>query len=352
MIAHAEGPIPGGQTLTGTLTDTSDIDYYVFYVNGPQTVTVQAFDTTNDPGVICAAGGVFDGDGNPINATTFSTPAGVNRYFVQIAGRSQASCKLPTNYTLRVDPGNAVTTGPALDRATTQTDEPNDSAALSSGPLAAGVAYVGAHDRSDDQDWLTFTTPVGQQQLALTVTAPGPNRNFDGCAATAAVYSSTDPRDLIGTAVGDWTRFGRLALTLNGGTRYYVKMGVENSGCLGQRWQVRFDLTPVTAPPPPPPPPGSTAATRYATTVSLRRRGTSYRGKLGSSRKGCTVGRRVVLRRVGQGTRSYGSATTRGDGTYTIRRRSRVRARVYVVAAERSRSGVLCRSGRSSRING
>ncbi len=40
MIAHAEGPIPGGQTLTGTLTDTSDIDYYVFYANGQQTVTV------------------------------------------------------------------------------------------------------------------------------------------------------------------------------------------------------------------------------------------------------------------------------------------------------------------------
>ncbi len=248
-----------------------------------------------------------------------------------------------------------MTSGPTLDRTVTETDEPNDSPVQAIGPLRTGVAYVGTHNRSDDEDWLAFTAPAGQQRLELTVTSPGPNRNFDGCGATAGLYSSTNTRDLVASAVGDWTRFGRLRLTLNGGQSYYLKLGMENSACLGQRWFVRIDsLTPVVTPPPPPPPPppAITPATRYVTTVSLRRRGTSYRGRLSSDRKGCKVGRRVVLRRVGKGARSYGSAQTRGDGTFVINRSERLRARVYAVASERSGSGVLCRSGRSPSING
>jgi len=58
----------------------------------------------------------------------------------------------------------------------------------------------------------------------------------------------------------------------------------------------------------------------------------------------------VVLKKRGSSKR-FGTAVTRKNGTYTITRRSRARARVYVVVPARGKS-VRCRQATSRRIAG
>lgn len=94
--------------------------------------------------------------------------------------------------------------------------------------------------------------------------------------------------------------------------------------------------------------------TRVSGTATLKRRGrgaVQYSGKL-STLTACRRNRRVVLRRVGSGTRSFGSTQTRADGTFTIRRSRRLRGRVYVVISARTQGSTICSVARSRRIGG
>ncbi len=104
----------------------------------------------------------------------------------------------------------------------------------------------------------------------------------------------------------------------------------------------------------PTPTPGPKARTKVKTSFrSLRRRGrATYSGRVGASAKTCRYKRRVILRRVGRGTRRYGQALTRSDGTFKIRRSRRLSGRVYAVVTEKTTSTTLCRSARSKRIRG
>ena len=109
-------------------------------------------------------------------------------------------------------------------------------------------------------------------------------------------------------------------------------------------------LRPVAANSPPEPP--VIVQSKYPSSVSLRRSGARYSGRVNSSLSNCKANRRVVLRRAGSGTKSFGSTRTRANGTFTIKRRSRLRGRIYVVVAGRSSAETLCRSANSRRIRG
>ena len=86
--------------------------------------------------------------------------------------------------------------------------------------------------------------------------------------------------------------------------------------------------------------------------MTLKRRGSTYSGRVSSPQAGCVAKRRVVLRVVGKGTRAYGSATVGSRGTFTIRRSKRLRGRVYVALAATKTSTLICEKAASKRIRG
>lgn len=354
VISQAEGPVAGGAPVTGTLSTPDDVDYYVFYGASQQQIHLTSDDLTNDPGASCLSAGLEDTNGRGL-ASNYTTPPGTNRFFVHIEYRNGFGCKNPESYRFEIDPGSGVTTGAPLDRVLTQTGEPNETPGQASGPLRANVNYVGAHETTNDEDWFYFFVPAGTHQLDLSTTAPA--RNSYSCDATVALFGSPSSSGSIGSATADWATFSHVTQTLTGPSRHYIRAGVEDTDCLGARWQFRIE-TPgaVTAanpiPPPPPAPPPVVTPIRYATAVTLRRRKARYSGRVSTAAE-CRVGRRVVLRRAGSGLRSFGVGVTRSNGTFTIRRSRRLRGRVHaVVVAARAAPTVLCSSGRSRRIRG
>ena len=58
----------------------------------------------------------------------------------------------------------------------------------------------------------------------------------------------------------------------------------------------------------------------------------------------------MVLKKRGS-SRRFGTAITNSKGTYSIKRRTRARGKVYVVVLARGKS-VRCLQGKSRRING
>jgi hypothetical protein len=116
--------------------------------------------------------------------------------------------------------------------------------------------------------------------------------------------------------------------------------------------------TPGTTPPPPPgaetPPGGSPPETgtraRYATRVTLRRRGARLAGRVGSPHRDCRAGRRITLRRGG---RKVGTARSRRDGTFRLARTSKTRGRkIRAVVVRRELAAAICATGRSRVLRG
>jgi hypothetical protein len=93
------------------------------------------------------------------------------------------------------------------------------------------------------------------------------------------------------------------------------------------------------------PPAAVPAARKYATKVTIHRRGRLYRGTVSSRRDACRRGRRVLLKRQG---RRFGAAVSGRTGGYRITRQRRLRGRVYVTVTARG----VCRSGRSRTTRG
>jgi len=109
----------------------------------------------------------------------------------------------------------------------------------------------------------------------------------------------------------------------------------------------------VAPPVPLPTPVPGTARKKVSTSFkSFRRRGRTHSGRLSSSERTCRYKRRVILRKRGKGTRRYGQALTRSDGTFTIRRRSRIGGRIYAVVTEKTTSKIQCRTRKSKTIRG
>lgn len=135
----------------------------------------------------------------------------------------------------------------------------------------------------------------------------------------------------------------------------------DKVGRLNPTQSVSKDVEQAPAPPPAPPTTATTetpappavqppALRKFATSVSIKRKRGTYRGKLGSTGRGCKSGRRVVLRRAGKGTKAFGTAFSKGNGDWVIKRRRKLPGRVYAVANERRKGAVLCRVGKSKTI--
>lgn len=112
-----------------------------------------------------------------------------------------------------------------------------------------------------------------------------------------------------------------------------------------------------------PAPPATTGKPRYKSKPTIHRKGTTigkgrkkrkatkYYGTVSTARKACKQGRRVVLKRNGKNGVRYGTAITNKKGQYTIKRRKRLKGKVYVSVTGRSTS-INCLPGSSRKIKG
>jgi hypothetical protein len=357
VISYAEGPIAGGVPIQGLISTPDDRDYYLFYANSQQQLHLTYDDLTSDPGYDCLEVTLRDTNGRSISFD-YTTPPGVTRYFVEVEYDDDYACsdQPPISYRFELDPGTAVTTGAPSDLTLHATGEPNETFGQAIGPMGALFNYVGATDTDNDEDWFWFWVPAGTRQLVISATGPA-----SSCGSYVSLYSDPTESSVASTS-GTVDSFGQINQTVVGPAKYYIKAssGGSYSSCrLGSPWQFRIEtpdavslVDPFPPPAPAPQPAPRVVQTKYPSSISLRRSGARYSGRVNSSRSGCKSARRGVLRRVGSGTRSFGSARTRANGTFTIRRSSRLRGRVYVVVAGRSSSSTLCRSANSRRIRG
>ena len=95
--------------------------------------------------------------------------------------------------------------------------------------------------------------------------------------------------------------------------------------------------------------------TRYASRISLRRKGGRYVGRVVTDAPAgkCVSRRGVKVRRAGRGTKAFGAAKTDARGRFSIRRRKGLRGRrVYVVTTTRTSGLSVCKFARSRKIRG
>ena len=205
-----------------------------------------------------------------------------------------------------------------------------DLLSVSVNPLTSRVTYTYDENVQD-------TPPPAAALMAAAV---------DGSPITAlggVVVSGTTVTALFGPSVGSAVMFANTYATV------FDKTGVPNPS-QSVSTEVQQAPPPVALPlppppPPPPPPPAVVGARKYQTRVTIHSRGRLYFGTVSSKRDRCRRGRRVLLKRNGL---KYSSAISARKGTYKIKRKRRLRGRVYVTVTARG----VCRSGKSRKIRG
>jgi hypothetical protein len=311
-IAQAFGPLLGGVTYGGTFNTDTDHDWWVFYTN-PQRPLDAAVTNLGGP---CGWIGVnlYDGDGNkqsekdPDPNTTshfnFTTPAGSRRYYIEV---DRGGCH-GQSYLLRIDPADALTQVPP------PPDADRDGIPDASDPCPQKAGGANGCPDSDGDGVTDDVDACLDDRGAAPSGCPDGDRDgvvdkYDKCPTTAGKASAAGCPDRDGDGVADVDDHCR---TIAG-----------------------------------PAPMGCPAKQRYATLVTLRHAGRRFSGRVSSSGPGCAGSRRIVLRRVGSGTRSFGATVTRSNGSFTIVLGRTARGRFYAVVAERSLKTRLCRVGSS-----
>jgi hypothetical protein len=314
-IAQPYGPLLGAVTYGGTFGTDTDRDWFVFYTNPQRPMDVAV---TNLGGPCDWIGvNLYDGDGHKLDETdpstnttghfNFTTPVGSRRYYVDV---DRNGCHGQA-YLLRVDPADALTLIPPPPDA----DKDGIPDAVDPCPQAAGGAN-GCPDSDGDGITDNVDACVKDRGGAPTGCPDGDKDGVvdkdDRCPSTAGKAGAAGCPDRDGDGVAD------------ADDQCKTVAGPAPKGCPSKK--------------------------RYATLVTLRHSGRRFTGRVSSSGPGCAGGRRVVLRRQGAGTRSYGSTVARSNGTFTIVIGRSARGRFLAVVAERSLKTRLCRVGRSKAL--
>ncbi len=219
-----------------------------------------------------------------------------------------------------------------------ETPEPNDIDAQAIGPLAADTLYAGTIETDNDIDLLYVPIKAGTAPTFELQSTGG------GVDASIAVRGSTSSREYLST--DDQSLDSETLAVSSTDTTYLVRL----DGTTGAKWRLR--VTPplavgfTPAPPPPPPTPVEPVEPPYVgRQVSLSRTSGRYRGRVTSKQSACNAGVRVTLRRRGK-KQTYGTTTTRNDGSWTISRRT-LPGKVYASVDYEERSGFACGSDTS-----
>lgn len=243
-ITQAEGPLAGATIYRGVLSTDNDVDWYSFYVAGQTQLDIAVTIPADSP-----CGGWFDeiafrdADGASISTiepdvnTTehirYTTPPGINRYFLV------ADACSGYRYQFRIDPGAAVVAGPGI-VVPAPTGEPNETADQAFGPLLGATSYAGRIETQNDDDWFYFFT-VGPTALDVAVTGTAST-----CSPYARLYSAADTDSSLASASIDLNQTDHLTYTAGGAAKYLIE--VEGDGCIDAAYQLRVDPGNALAP--------------------------------------------------------------------------------------------------------
>jgi hypothetical protein len=222
---------------------------------------------------------------------------------------------------------------------------PKDAPGFTNGPDLLFAAY----DAPGSRVFYSFDENLGAATSSLFfVTAPSGSSSSTSASNTTngGVAAVTFGASANG-AIGGGNRQGAAIDPLgNPSPRSAVSYQVEQA-------PAPIGTTPPTTnnPPPPPPPPPTTKRAKFRTSFSsfkVRSR-TKYSGRIRSSGRGCKSGRRIFLKRSG---RTIRRGSTRGDGTFTIKRTKSTKGKrgVYVVVSERTTSTTICTARGSKKL--
>lgn len=237
-IEQAEGPLAGGTDYEGALSTDNDNDWYFFYVpqRAQMTFTLDTGDAEND----CGIAFLRNTDGYEIRE--FGTNENAEQVMITLdPGRYLISVELACDdYRMRIDPAEAVGTGPAPAPAIAST-EPNDTAVQAFGPMAHGQPYSGAVETVNDDDFLKFFSG-----------APGPVNVSVTNTGDCDIYFDVDADDVIeddlvgsGAAVEPDRTF-QFSFTAPRAREYLIKL----TGCVGATYHASVTGVISNSPPP------------------------------------------------------------------------------------------------------
>ena len=218
------------------------------------------------------------------------------------------------------------------------TSTPNSLPGYTNGPdlLSVSVNHLTNRVTYTYDEAVQDTPPPAAGSLTAAAVDGSPITPLGGIVVSGSTVTA-----LFGPSVGAAVMFANPYATI------FDKTGVPNPG---QSVSTEVQQAPAVAPtvaaaPPPPPPPAVVAPAKYRTRVTIHSRGRLYFGTVSSERDSCRRGRRVMLKRSGL---KYSAAVSARKGTYRIKRKRRLRGRVYVTVTARG----VCRSAKSRKISG
>lgn len=230
-VFMAEGPIAGGQEISGMLGGADRDDWYVFHVEGVhqlhltggQTLPGYSPLTPPPPGPetlalpACATVELTDANGRPI-PRDFTSSAGTSTFYVHASMPAFAPCAT-TSYSFRIEPAAAVVPGPGK-LAIKGTGEPNDSRATAGGPLTPGAWYHSELETANDRDWLRFYVRPGRHAVEVQAVVYGTD-----CPSHRVELKNSRGADL-GGYVGSGATISNFGQRVRGaGTRLYLAIG-------------------------------------------------------------------------------------------------------------------------------
>lgn len=289
-IAEAEGPLSGGVSYTGLVANANDVDTYVFYVAGEVPLDVHVASTSNS----CLEVTLGNADNSTLQETrlnnaeddlTYTTTAGLNRFYLQF---QRCFDETGGPYSFSISPGSAIVSGPST---LGQNAVPglHEYAAQAFGPLGANTAYTDTLLTSNDQNWLTFFTPLGEEPVDVEATRLEPGGcNYENLSVDKAQVEL------------QWDVWTHYAFTSAASAQHFI----SSEDCQGMTWEVIVKaalLAPAiqtqAAPPPPPPAPSNACLHDRANLAKSELLVRRYRHKLNSrhlSRKARRNDRRAL----------------------------------------------------------
>lgn len=337
---QAVGPLVGGQSYDATLENTPDEDFFFFNVSGQRqldiAVTLVSEDISFYDGVEAR---LYDADGHVIQGAEagaqdpgqtghikFTSPNSA-QYVVRIHGDSASDYRLqvtPADALIQTDPGLVATLGKA--------NGPDDVQRL-----FVDGQLIGETRASTEQTFSLGALPATSQ---ITVEAVNERDqwswNFSvanqGARARTTVIQEKQSGDFDSKATGT---VRRVTFTPSGGVINSCGLALASIAC---------DVLPT-----PTPEAGVDDPAPISRRVSIERRNGRYRGRVSAVVPGCRKNVRVELRRMGKGTRSYGSTTTRDDGSWTIKSQPKP-GKIYAVVNEErggASGAALCLAAKS-----
>jgi hypothetical protein len=281
-IAEAEGPVSGGVNYTGTIDTTNDIDTYMFYVSGEVPLSVHVSNASSN----CVTATLGDTNNATLQGAsllkmgesaelTYTTAAGVNRFYLQFEG-----CYEDTGqYSFSIAPSSAIVSGAAT-LAQNAVPGLHEYPGQAFGPLAANTAYTDTLLTSNDENWLTFFTPLAQETVDVEATLLTGGECGGASLSVGKTYVPLT-----------WDRWSHETFTSPGSAQYFV----STEKCMGMSWEaivktaalapgLQTQSTPPPPPPPPPPAPSNACLHDRANLAKAQLLVRRYRHELGSHR--------------------------------------------------------------------